>query len=284
MVEPEPLDTAGAILFGADQAGLDDVTLLVVNGDVLTDLDLGSLVAFHFGHGGEATIALTPVEDPSAYGVVPIDERGRVLAFIEKPPRGEAPTNLINAGTYVLEPARAAPDRDRAARARSSARSSRRSSGTGRCSPSRPTPTGSTPARRSGTCRRSSTCCAACARSCSCRSASSRCRACTSRRARCSTARPPVTPSSATAPSSPGAGASRTPLSAPPHASRRAPSSRARCSCPVPWCARAPGWRAPSSGPRAVIGDGAGSPSSASSAPTRSSPTAACSAAPGCPV
>jgi len=105
VVEPEPLDTAGAILFGAVQAGLDDETLIVVNGDVLTDLDVASLVAFHFGHGGEATIALTPVEDPSAYGVVPVDDRGRVLAFIEKPPRDEAPTNLINAGTYVLEPA-----------------------------------------------------------------------------------------------------------------------------------------------------------------------------------
>ena len=103
-VEPERLDTAGAILFGARQAGLGDETFIVVNGDVLTDLDLGALLAAHRRNGGEATIALTPVEDPSAYGVVPTDPDGRVLAFIEKPPRDEAPTNLVNAGTYVLEP------------------------------------------------------------------------------------------------------------------------------------------------------------------------------------
>ena len=102
-VEPEPLDTAGAIRFAADEAGVDD-TFLVVNGDVLTDLDVTGLVAFHRAHGAAATIDLTAVDDPSRYGVVPTDENGRVLAFVEKPPAGEAPTNLINAGTYVLEP------------------------------------------------------------------------------------------------------------------------------------------------------------------------------------
>lgn len=104
-VEPERLDTAGAILFGARTAGLTDEPLVVVNGDVLTDLDLGELVAAHRRSGAEATIALTPVEDPSAFGVVPTAGDGRVLAFIEKPPRHEAPTNLINAGIYLLEPA-----------------------------------------------------------------------------------------------------------------------------------------------------------------------------------
>jgi mannose-1-phosphate guanylyltransferase len=102
-VEPEPLDTAGAIRFAALHAGIDE-TFIVVNGDVLTDLDVSSLMAFHRSHGAEATIHLTPVDDPSAFGVVPTDEGGRVLAFIEKPTREEAPTNLINAGTYVLEP------------------------------------------------------------------------------------------------------------------------------------------------------------------------------------
>jgi NDP-sugar pyrophosphorylase family protein len=102
-VEPEPLDTAGAVRFAALHAGLTE-TFLVVNGDVLTDLDIGALVGFHRARGAEATISLTPVEDPSSFGVVPTDEAGRVQAFIEKPPRGEAPTNLINAGTYVLEP------------------------------------------------------------------------------------------------------------------------------------------------------------------------------------
>jgi len=102
-VEPSPLDTAGAIRFAALHGGISD-TFVVVNGDVLTDLDVGSLVAFHRERGAVATIALTPVEDPSSFGVVPTDEDGAVTAFIEKPSRVEAPTNLINAGTYVLEP------------------------------------------------------------------------------------------------------------------------------------------------------------------------------------
>jgi NDP-sugar pyrophosphorylase family protein len=62
------------------------------------------LVAFHRSSGAEGTISLTPVEEPSAFGVVPTDDEGRVTAFIEKPPRDEAPTDLISAGTYVLEP------------------------------------------------------------------------------------------------------------------------------------------------------------------------------------
>ena len=102
-VEPSPLDTAGAIRFAATEAGI-DATFLVVNGDVLTDWDLGLLTSFHRSRGAAATIALTPVEDPSAFGVVPTDPDGRVQAFIEKPPRDEAPTNYINAGFYVLEP------------------------------------------------------------------------------------------------------------------------------------------------------------------------------------
>jgi NDP-sugar pyrophosphorylase family protein len=102
-VEPTPLDTAGAIGFAAGHAGIDE-TFVVVNGDVLTDSDLSALVDFHRLRGGEATIGLTPVDDPSAFGVVPTDGEGRVEAFIEKPPRDEAPTNLINAGMYVLEP------------------------------------------------------------------------------------------------------------------------------------------------------------------------------------
>jgi len=103
-VEPEPLDTAGAIRFAARDAGVERETLVVVNGDVLTDLDLGELVEVHARSGGAATIALTPVEDPSAYGVVPTDASGRVLAFIEKPSRDDAPTNHINAGTYIFDP------------------------------------------------------------------------------------------------------------------------------------------------------------------------------------
>lgn len=101
--EPEPLDTAGGIAFAARAAGIDD-RFLVVNGDVLTDMDVSALVAFHEAAGAEGTIALTRVADPSQFGVVPTDDDGRVLAFVEKPPPGEAPTDLINAGYYVLEP------------------------------------------------------------------------------------------------------------------------------------------------------------------------------------
>lgn len=102
-VEPEPLDTGGAIRFAAEHAGVDE-TFVVVNGDVLTDLDLGRLITRHRDTGAEATIHLTPVDDPSAYGVVELDDTGRVIRFVEKPAPGTAPSNLINAGTYVFEP------------------------------------------------------------------------------------------------------------------------------------------------------------------------------------
>ncbi|NLV54550.1 MAG: nucleotidyltransferase family protein [Acidimicrobiales bacterium] len=103
-VDPEPLDTAGAIRYSALEAGIDE-RFVVVNGDVLTDIDIDALVAFHDDRGAEATIALHRVDDPSAFGVVPTDAAGRVEAFVEKPPRDEAPTDLINAGIYVMEPA-----------------------------------------------------------------------------------------------------------------------------------------------------------------------------------
>ncbi|TPW14311.1 MAG: putative mannose-1-phosphate guanylyltransferase [Acidimicrobiaceae bacterium] len=101
-VEPEPLDTAGAIRFAAEAVGIDD-TFVVANGDVLTDLDISALVDFHRSHGAEATLHLIAVDDPSAFGVVAIDDDGRVRRFVEKPAAGTEPSNLINAGTYVLE-------------------------------------------------------------------------------------------------------------------------------------------------------------------------------------
>ena len=102
-VEPEPLDTAGAIRFAADVAGIDD-TFVVANGDVITDLDVSDLVHFHRSRQAEATIHLIGVPDPSAFGVVALDADHRVERFVEKPAPGTAPSNLINAGTYVLEP------------------------------------------------------------------------------------------------------------------------------------------------------------------------------------
>ncbi len=101
-VEPEPLDTAGAIGFAARFADFNS-NFVVVNGDVLTDLSITELVSFHEKSSAVATIALTPVDDPSRFGVVPTDETGKVTAFIEKPDAKTAPTNYINAGTYILE-------------------------------------------------------------------------------------------------------------------------------------------------------------------------------------
>lgn len=102
-VEPEPLDTAGAIGFAAREAGIDD-TFVVANGDVMTDLDVGALVAAHRAASAEATIHLVAVEDPSSFGVVDIGEDRWIRRFVEKPARGTEPSNLINAGTYVMEP------------------------------------------------------------------------------------------------------------------------------------------------------------------------------------
>lgn len=102
-VEDEPLDTAGAIRFAAGEAGIAE-RFVVVNGDVLTDVDVTRLIRFHDASGAEATIALHTVEDPSRYGVVVTDVAGQVEAFIEKPPADEAPSKAINAGTYVFEP------------------------------------------------------------------------------------------------------------------------------------------------------------------------------------
>ena len=102
-VEPEPLDTAGAIAFAARHTGISE-TFVVANGDVLADLDVAALVEFHRGKGAEATIHLIPVDDPSQYGVVETDDDGRVTRFVEKPKPGESASRMINAGTYVFEP------------------------------------------------------------------------------------------------------------------------------------------------------------------------------------
>ncbi|HXQ75618.1 MAG TPA: NDP-sugar synthase [Acidimicrobiales bacterium] len=102
-VEPEPLDTAGAIRFAALYGAVDD-TFVAVNGDVLTDVDITTLLDCHRRHDASATLHLTAVDDPSRFGVVTTDADGRVLAFVEKPSPGQAPSNLINAGTYILEP------------------------------------------------------------------------------------------------------------------------------------------------------------------------------------
>ncbi len=102
-VEDSPLDTAGAIRFAALQCGVDD-TFLAINGDVLCDVDYSMLVQVHRERGAQASLHLVGVDDPSRFGVVPTDADGRVIEFVEKPAPGTAPTNMINAGAYVLEP------------------------------------------------------------------------------------------------------------------------------------------------------------------------------------
>jgi mannose-1-phosphate guanylyltransferase len=101
VIEREPLGTAGPVRLAHDE-GLLEERLLVLNGDVLSDLDLGAELAEHERSGARVTLALYPVDDTSSYGLVPTADDGRVEAFLEKA-EGEVPTNRINAGAYVLE-------------------------------------------------------------------------------------------------------------------------------------------------------------------------------------
>ncbi len=104
VVEPAPMGTAGAYKFAEDKIR---ETTVVFNGDVLTDIDIAEVVRFHKEKKAMATIVLTPVENPSAYGLVETDDENRVLHFREKPKPeelAELTTNNINAGIYILEP------------------------------------------------------------------------------------------------------------------------------------------------------------------------------------
>ncbi len=100
-VEEEPLGTGGAVGFAA--RGLEQ-TFFAVNGDSLREADLSALADFHRQAGAKATILLTPVADPTRYGLVRLEADGRVQSFLEKPRPEEIDTNLINAGVYCLEP------------------------------------------------------------------------------------------------------------------------------------------------------------------------------------
>ena len=99
--ETTPLGTGGAIKNVENY--LDD-TFIVINGDVLTSIDINSMVKYHREKGGIGTISLWQVEDPTAFGVVGLDQENRITAFQEKPTRAEAVSNMINAGIYVFEP------------------------------------------------------------------------------------------------------------------------------------------------------------------------------------
>jgi mannose-1-phosphate guanylyltransferase len=98
--EPDARGTAGAIRFAEEE--LAD-RFLVLNGDVLCDLDLSELIRVHESAGARATIALHPVPDPSAYGLVRRSEDGEITEFLEKPEPDQIDTDEINAGAYVLE-------------------------------------------------------------------------------------------------------------------------------------------------------------------------------------
>ena len=100
-VEEEPLGTGGAIAFAA--RGIDG-SFLALNGDSLRGADLSRLVEFHRERGAKATILLTPVADPTRYGLVRLRPDGKVASFVEKPRPEDIDTDLINAGVYVVEP------------------------------------------------------------------------------------------------------------------------------------------------------------------------------------
>jgi mannose-1-phosphate guanylyltransferase len=100
--EDEPLGTAGPLRLALDTGALKDERLFVLNGDVLTDMDLTAEREQHERTGARATLCLVAVDDTESYGVVPTKDDGEVEAFLEKSP-GPAPTNRINAGAYLLE-------------------------------------------------------------------------------------------------------------------------------------------------------------------------------------
>ncbi|MCX8126358.1 MAG: NDP-sugar synthase [Dehalococcoidia bacterium] len=99
--ESRPLGTAGAIKNAEKYI---DGRFLACNGDMLTGIDLTDMVRFHHEKRALITIALTPVDNPTAYGTVETDSEQRVKRFVEKPPVSQVTTNMINAGIYVMEP------------------------------------------------------------------------------------------------------------------------------------------------------------------------------------
>ena len=102
VVEPQPLGTGGAIKFAAGDAA--DEPIVVFNGDVFTAVDLAAVLRLHRERRAHATIVLTPVDNPAAYGLVETDATGAVRAFLEKPSPDDIRCDTINAGIYVLEP------------------------------------------------------------------------------------------------------------------------------------------------------------------------------------
>ena len=98
--EKEELGTAGCLNLVKEKI---NEPFLMFNGDVLADIDLGDFMVFHQENKSLATIALTPVDDPSRFGVARL-KGNMILEFVEKPKKGKEPSKLINAGVYLLEP------------------------------------------------------------------------------------------------------------------------------------------------------------------------------------
>ena len=101
VVEPAPLGTAGAVRYAGESLR---ESVVVFNGDVLTQVDLGAVIALHRERKAKATIVLTPVDNPTAYGLVETDAQGNIQRFLEKPQPDQVTCDTINAGIYVLEP------------------------------------------------------------------------------------------------------------------------------------------------------------------------------------
>jgi mannose-1-phosphate guanylyltransferase len=101
--EERPLGSGRAVKEAARAVGAEG-TLVVCNGDILTNVDLTAMIARHRESGATLSMSLAPVDDPWNYGVVEVDDDLRISRFVEKPPQGEEPSNLINAGTWLWEP------------------------------------------------------------------------------------------------------------------------------------------------------------------------------------
>jgi len=101
LVEETPLGTAGAV---KNAESLLDEPFFVINGDVVTGIDLTAMMSQHRKVKPKVSLSLTPVDNPTIYGVVETDDKGMVKRFVEKPSWEEVTTNMINAGIYILEP------------------------------------------------------------------------------------------------------------------------------------------------------------------------------------
>jgi mannose-1-phosphate guanylyltransferase len=99
-LESKPMGTGGAV---KNAENLLKDTFLVLNGDVFTDLNITAMLKFHRERGSKVTISLTPVEDPTAFGLIESSSDGRITRFLEKPSWDQVTTNLINAGAYLMD-------------------------------------------------------------------------------------------------------------------------------------------------------------------------------------